>query len=75
MNKRKCPRCKVAKNKTDWAKGAWTNTTYCKSCQRFYNSKKRDKAHEKIMKATNNGKAWWLLQAINAERHFRKSEN
>ena len=37
--------------------------------------KKRDKAHKTIMKATNNGKAWWLLQSINAERHFRKSED
>ena len=38
------------------------------------NENKRNKAHEKIMKATNNGKALWVLQSINADRHYRKEE-
>ena len=72
--KRKCPRCKIPKNKEQWADGGWTNTTYCKECQKYYNEIKRNKAHDKIMKATNNGKAWWVLQSINADRHYRKEE-
>ena len=42
---------------------------------RLVNASKRDKAYKKIMKATNNGKCWWVLQAINSERHFRKDED
>ncbi len=72
--KRKCPRCKMPKNKGQWADGGWTNTTYCKECQKYYNKKKRDKAHDIIMKHTNNGKTWWLLQSIYADRHFRKED-
>ena len=72
--KRKCPRCKRLKNKTEWAKKGWTNTSYCKECLKFVNESKRNKEHEKIMKATNNGKCWWLLQSINAQRHFRKED-
>ena len=72
--KRKCPRCKCQKNQTEWADGGWTNTTYCKECQKHYNKKKRNKVDEKIMKATNNGKAWWVLQSIYADRHFRREE-
>jgi len=72
--KKKCPRCKCQKNQTEWADGGWTNTTYCKECQKYYNKKKRNKADEKIMKATRNGECWWLLQSIYADRHFRKED-
>ena len=65
---KKCPRCKVFKEKPD------RNITYCKPCLMEVNENKRNKAHEKIMKATNNGKAWWVLQSINADRHYRKEE-
>ena len=71
---RKCPRCKIPKSKGQWADGGWTNTTYCKECQKHYNKNKRNKVDEKIMKATNNGKAWWVLQSIYADRHFRKED-
>ena len=74
MKKKCCPRCKCQKNQTEWADGGWTNTTYCKECQKYYNKKKRNKADEKIMKATNNGECWWLLQSIYADRHFRREE-
>jgi len=72
--KKKCPRCKCQKNQTEWADGGWTNTTYCKECQKYYNKVKRNKADEKIMKATRNGQCWWLLQSIYGDRHFRKEE-
>ena len=49
----------MLKTKKQWADGAWSNTTYCQSCQKHYNLKKRNKADEKIMKATNNGECWW----------------
>ena len=74
MKKKCCPRCKCQKNQTEWADGGWTNTTYCKECQKYYNKNKRNKVDEKIMKATNNGKAWWVLQSIYADRHFRKED-
>ena len=64
----------MLKTKKQWADGAWSNTTYCQSCQKHYNLKKRNKADEKIMKATNNGECWWLLQSIYADRHFRKED-
>tara|TARA_R110002074_G_scaffold355712_4_gene527716 strand:+ start:256 stop:483 length:228 start_codon:yes stop_codon:yes gene_type:complete len=75
METKKCPMCKKNKTRDAWSKGGWNNITYCRPCMQRHNSKKRDKAHKTIMKATNNGKAWWLLQSINAERHFRKSED
>ena len=64
----------MLKTKKQWADGAWSNTTYCQSCQKRYNLNKRNKVDEKIMKATNNGKAWWVLQSIYADRHFRKED-
>ena len=72
---KRCPKCKIKKDRSKWAKGGYRNITYCRKCTKEVNALKRDKAHKKIMKATNNGKAWWLLQSINAERHFRKSED
>ncbi len=75
MTKKKCPMCKTFKTKDAWSRGGFNRITYCKPCMKIHNAKKRDKAHIKIMKATNNGKCWWLLQSINAERHYRKSES
>ena len=43
MNKKKCPRCKMSKTKGEWADGGWTNVTYCKKCQKYYNKIKRNK--------------------------------
>ena len=73
MNK-KCPRCGTS-DKKKWAKNGYRNCTYCKACNRYYNELKRNKSYDKIMKATNNGECWWVLQSINADRHYRKNED
>ena len=44
----------MPKNKGQWADGGWTNTTYCKECQKYYNKKKRDKE--------NMGLALWAIK-------------
>lgn len=71
MKEKKCPRCKESKSKDFWHKGGYAYSTYCKKCQRHYSSAKADKRNEKIMKATNNGKCWWLYQSIVSDTHFR----
>ena len=38
------------------------------------NQKMYEKRMKRINKATNNGKCWWVLQSINAQRHFRKED-
>ena len=35
----------MPKNKEQWADGGWTNTTYCKECQKYYNNIKRNKVY------------------------------
>jgi len=72
MKTKKCPMCKKHKEKSAWSKGGWEHITYCKPCMKIHNERKRNKEHDKIMKATNNGECWWLLQSINAQRHYRK---
>tara|TARA_R100000458_G_scaffold57459_1_gene63696 strand:+ start:710 stop:1006 length:297 start_codon:yes stop_codon:yes gene_type:complete len=67
---KKCPRCKT-NDKAKWTKSGYNNSTYCQECQRYYNEKKRGKMHEKINKATNNGKCWWVYQSIIAELNSR----
>ena len=69
---KKCPRCKLSKNKAEWTKGGYINTTYCRKCQAYYNKKKFDKKRTKIDKATNDGKCWWLHQSIMASKNWRK---
>ena len=32
----------MPKTKGQWADGGWTNTTYCKECQKYYNKKEID---------------------------------
>jgi hypothetical protein len=75
MRTKKCPMCKKHKTKDAWSKGGWEHITYCKPCMSIHNAKKRDKAHDIIMKATNNKKCWWLYQSIISERNYRKSGN
>ena len=65
---KKCPRCKI--EKSEWNR----NVTYCKPCTKILTKDKRDRAHDKIMKATDNGRAWWVLQWINAQQHYRKED-
>ena len=43
----------MPKSKGQWADGGWTNTTYCKECQKHYNKNKRNKVDEKIMRITS----------------------
>ena len=67
-----CPRCKIEKNSKDWNKDGYSNTTYCRECQKYYNRQKTLKAKDIILKHTNNGKCWWVYQSILADRIFRK---
>ena len=71
---KKCPRCKIRKNPKDWNKNGYSNTTYCRECQKYYNVKKTSKAKELILKATNNGKCWWVYQSILGDRTSRKGK-
>ena len=69
---KKCPRCKIHKNRKDWNKDGYSNTTYCRDCQKYYNRKKKSKAKDIILRYTNNGKCWWVYQSILADISFRK---
>jgi hypothetical protein len=69
---KKCPRCKINKHSHEWAKGGYTNTTYCIICMREVNRQKKTKAKDIILKHTNNGKCWWVYQSILADISFRK---
>ena len=72
---KKCPRCKENKDFKDYYTrydGASKGQIYCRECQKFYNKNKRDKTHDKIMKATNNKECWWVYQSILADISFRK---
>jgi len=72
MKERKCPKCKIVKGKDCWHQsGGYAYSTYCKDCCQTYAVKKADKRKAIIMKATNNGKCWWLYQSIMADTHFR----
>jgi Zn ribbon nucleic-acid-binding protein len=66
LTNRKCPRCQT-EDKSKWTKNGYKHSRYCRECQKYYCAKKRSKTYEKIMKATNNGKCWWLYQSIIAE--------
>ena len=70
LTERKCPRCKT-EDKSKWTQNGYKHSRYCRECQRHYGAKKRGKIYEKIMKATNNGKCWWLYQSIVAELNSR----
>jgi len=70
LTDRKCPRCKT-EDKSKWTKNGYKHSRYCRECQKYYGAKKRGKIYEKIMKATNNGKCWWLYQSIVAELNSR----
>ena len=70
LTDRKCPRCKT-EDKSKWTKNGYKHSRYCRECQKYYGAKKRGKIYEKIMKATNNGKCWWLYQNIVAELNSR----
>ena len=71
---KKCPRCQIKKKKGEWSKNQYSNTTYCRECQKWYNSKKTSKAKDIILKATNNGKCWWVYQSILADLSFNKKK-
>ncbi len=70
LTNKQCPRCKTD-DKSKWTKNGYKYSTYCKECQKHYNAKKRDKIYKKIMKATNNGKCWWVYQSIISELNDR----
>tara|TARA_R100001480_G_scaffold32880_2_gene44406 strand:- start:1347 stop:1562 length:216 start_codon:yes stop_codon:yes gene_type:complete len=68
---RKCPRCKTIEKK-EWTANGYTNSTYCRECQKYYNKRKRDKINEVINKVTRNGEVWWLHQSIMSTLNDRK---
>jgi Zn ribbon nucleic-acid-binding protein len=70
LTDKQCPRCKTD-DKNKWTKNGYRYSTYCRECQKYYNKKKSAKIYEKINKATNNGKCWWLHQSIVAELNSR----
>tara|TARA_Y100000356_G_scaffold5971_1_gene4471 strand:+ start:78 stop:299 length:222 start_codon:yes stop_codon:yes gene_type:complete len=65
---KKCPMCKKVKHNSEYNKGGAANNTYCRLCQRVFNNNKTSKIKHKILKATNNGKCWWVYQSIMADR-------
>ena len=72
MEERKCKKCQVVKGDGHWHKsGGHAYSTYCKDCNKIYAVKKADKRKALIMKATNNGKCWWVYQSIVSDTHFR----
>lgn len=69
-HKKKCPRCKTD-DRTKWTKNGYKYSSYCRECQKYYNKKKSKKINDKINKATNNGKCWWVHQSIISELNNR----
>jgi hypothetical protein len=67
-----CPRCKIKKSSKDWNKDGYSNTTYCRECQKYYNRQKSSRIKDTILRHTNNGKCWWVYQSILGDRAFRK---
>jgi hypothetical protein len=65
---KKCPMCKKVKHNSEYNKGGAANNTYCRLCQRVFNNNKTAKIKQKILKATDNGRVWWLYQSIMADR-------
>ncbi len=71
---KKCPRCKILKRQDEWTKNQYSHSTYCRECQKYYNSKKSSRIKDIILKATNNSKCWWVYQSILADLSFHKKK-
>ena len=72
---KKCVMCKKVKPHKEFNKGGAIANTYCTLCQRVYNNNKTARNKQKILKATNNGKCWWVYQSIMADLTFVRGKN
>ena len=61
---RKCSHCKKTKDMDSFNRGGDNRSYICAECQNKYSRNKQAKQKEIIMKACDNGRAWWVYQSI-----------
>tara|TARA_X000001388_G_scaffold61460_1_gene47018 strand:+ start:1710 stop:1928 length:219 start_codon:yes stop_codon:yes gene_type:complete len=69
---RKCSHCKEKKLLTEFNRGGDNRSFLCRLCQNAYSNKKLAKQKQKIMEASDNGRAWWIYQSIMADLTFKR---